>query len=353
MTVNLLDIDYYRQVNPDLANFTAEQATQHFFDFGLREGRDFSPIVDLDLYRAANPDLTAVGFTDNRQFFDHLASFGVAEGRLFSNTFHADFYRASHGDLIAVGFENEQLFEHFLQFGINEGRVASNTFDIGFYLNSHPDLIATGLNNRQGLTHFNQFGINEGRITSTQFDVGTYLGIHPDLVAAGLTSSQAFDHYQVFGLNERRIAAPLLTRSANVDFGFGAIGGNRRFSSVSGGFHQFTLFRPSWVSAGISTTTNSSVSLSLFADFNGNGRFDPGEPSTSDTGLSPNISSVLPAGTYGLSVPLTSSSVEVAPGIFRPIILSFEYDGNLLASPVAAVPTDNAGNSIATARDLG
>ena len=357
MNTNLLDLDYYRRVNPDLANFSDEQATQHFFNFGLREGRDFSPVVDLDLYRAANLDLAAVGFTENRQFFDHLTNFGVAEGRLFSNSFNAEFYRASHADLIAVGFNNEQLFDHFLQFGINEGRVASNTFDIGFYLSSSGDLNSAGLSNRQGLTHFSQFGINEGRITSPQFDIGTYLSLNVDLRQARLTNAQAFNHYQVFGLNERRIAAQLLPvpgDASNVDLG--VISGNRRFSNMTsqgGDTYQFTLFRPSLVSAGISTTTNLDISLSLFADLNGNGFQDGNEPGTTDTGLSPNISSVLPAGTYGLSVPRALSSVETLPGIFRPLILPFEYDGNLLTSPVAALPADNAGNSIATARDLG
>ncbi|MBE9041944.1 hypothetical protein IQ235_14265 [Oscillatoriales cyanobacterium LEGE 11467] len=357
MNSNLLNLDYYRRVNPDLANFTDEQATQHFFNFGLREGRDFSPVVDLDLYRAANPDLAAVGFTENRQFFDHLSNFGVGEGRLFSNTFHADFYRASHSDLIAIGFDNEQLFDHFLQFGINEGRVASNTFDIDFYLNSNPDLVAAGLDNRQGLNHFSRFGINEGRITSPQFDVGTYLGIHPDLVAAGLTSAQAFDHYQIFGFNERRFAAPVLpvpgdpgdTIETSFDLGT-IVFGNRRFSDslVTGDLrdiYQFTLARPSAVNLdftvqGVSIFENTQVSL---LGRSGDGpEFD--EILDTDGRLSANISGVLPAGTYGLSV-----RTNQRPGfeMFR------EYEGSILATPVAGLPADRAGNSASAARDLG
>ncbi|MBE9040378.1 hypothetical protein IQ235_06175 [Oscillatoriales cyanobacterium LEGE 11467] len=361
MTVNLLDIDYYRRVNPDLANFTAEQATQHFFEFGIREGRDFSPIVDLDLYRAANPDLTAVGFTDNRQFFDHLSLHGVAEGRLFSNTFHPNFYRASHSDLAAVGFNNEQLFDHFLQFGIDEGRVASNTFDIGFYLNSHPDLIAAGLNNRQGLNHFNQFGINEGRITSTQFDVGTYLGIHPDLVAAGLSSSQAFDHYQVFGINEQRTAAPFLPlfsdpgETIDTSFDLGVVAGNRYFGYVLDRFYktdlyQFTLFRPSAIRFdALEIQPNNPfwyVRSKLWRDSNGNGQLDFDERlDDSRSRVDRSISGLLTPGTYWIEASLFAE--DEFP--LRPTA----YNGNLLVSPIDAIPVDGAGNSASIARDLG
>ncbi|MDY6939252.1 MAG: hypothetical protein SWY16_16500 [Cyanobacteriota bacterium] len=357
MMTHLLDLDYYRRVNSDLANFSDEQATQHFFDFGLREGRDFSPVVDLDLYKAANPDLVAVGFTENRQFFDHLSRHGVAEGRLFSHSFNTEFYRASYSDLVAVGFDNKQLFEHFLQFGIDEGRVASNMFDIGFYLNSHADLIAAGFNNRQGLNHFSQFGIKERRITSTQFDVGTYLSFHPDLIQVGLTSSQAFDHYQVFGINERRIAAPLLPipsdpgNTIETSFDFGAIVGNRRFSNSfdrdnAGDLYQFTLFRPSAIRLDFLQTPPSSLRftfIGLFADFNGN----VGESlAISNVGFNIDnrpISGVLSPGTYWIATGVNASEGS----------LLADYETNLLVSPVAGLSPDGVGNSLSAALDLG
>ena len=362
MTVNLLDLDYYRRVNPDLANFTDEQATQHFFDFGLREGRDFSPVVDLDLYKAANPDIAAVGFSENRQFFDHLANFGVAEGRLFSHSFNAEFYRASHADLIAIGFNNEQLFDHFWQFGIDEGRVASNTFDIGFYLDRHPDLIAAGLNNRQALTHFNQFGIHEGRTTSTQFDVGTYLNLHRDLIQAGLTSSQAFNHYQVFGIHERRIAAPFLPPlsdpgerfSIASSLDFGVIAGNRRFGYVLdrnnfSDFYQFTLFRPSAVSIDVRQIQPGAfpyVQSQLWSDRNGNGRLDFDERLDVSNGFNQSISGFLSPGTYWIAAGFGPEGEEF-------FLQPRPYNGDLLVSPIDAIPVDGVGNSASTTRDLG
>ncbi|MDY6939251.1 MAG: hypothetical protein SWY16_16495 [Cyanobacteriota bacterium] len=363
MTLNLLDLDYYRQVNPDLANLTDEEATEHFFNVGLSEGLDFSPVVALELYQAANPDLAAAGFTENRQFFDHLAEFGVAEGRLFSRAFQTDFYRASQTDL--AGLDNEQLFEHFLQFGINEGRVASNLFDIGFYLSQNTDLVAAGLTNRQALAHFSQFGINEGRSASPQFDVQTYLGLNFDLTEAGLTNSQAFEHYQLLGINEGRIAAPVLPVPGNAgSIDLGVVAGNRRFDASDfeniddpqGNTYLFTLLRPSVVNASLATRDLPmnflDSTISLFADLNGNGQLDADEPQNSNSGLF-SISNVLPPGNYGLDVPPASVIVD-SPDLFPSIAPALvPYDADLLVSPVEDVPADNAGNSIATARDLG
>ena len=289
----------------------------------------------------------------------------MAEGRLFSHAFQGDFYRASHDDLVAMGFDNEQLFEHFLQFGIDEGRVASNIFDIEFYLDRNPDVVAAGSTNREALIHFSQFGIHEGRITSPQFDVQTYLGLNFDLTEAGLTSSQAFDHYQLFGITEGRIAAPVLPVPGNTGrIDLGAVAGNRRFDASDfeniddpqGNTYLFALSRPSVVNASLETRDvpmnflNSS--LSLFADLNGNGQLDADEPRNSNSGLF-SISNVLPPGHYGLDVPPASVILD-SPGTFSNIAPALvPYEADLLVSPVGDVPTDNAGNSIATARDLG
>lgn len=123
MTVNIFDPNYYRLVNPDLQQFSDEQAFQHFLDHGLTENRLFSPIVNLDIYRANNPDLAAAGLTTNRQLFDHLQEYGVQESRTFSEVLDLAVYQANNPDL--ANFTPEKLFEHFRDFGINEGRLAA------------------------------------------------------------------------------------------------------------------------------------------------------------------------------------------------------------------------------------
>lgn len=123
MTVNIFDADYYRLVNPDLQQFTDEQASQHWQNFGQDENRRFSPIVDLDFYRANNPDLAAAGLTTNREIVAHIEEYGIREGRNFSEGLDLAFYQANNNDLANLTFE--QLFEHYRTFGVNEGRLAA------------------------------------------------------------------------------------------------------------------------------------------------------------------------------------------------------------------------------------
>ncbi len=123
MVVNLFDPQFYRANFSDLQSLDDTQVEQHLLDFGLDEGRKFSPIVDLDVYRANNRDLESAGLTSNRQLFEHLRDFGVNEGRRFSQVFDASFYQNAYPDLTEAGIEtNEQLFEHFRNFGLSEGR---------------------------------------------------------------------------------------------------------------------------------------------------------------------------------------------------------------------------------------
>jgi hypothetical protein len=57
------------------------QALSHFQQFGLNEGRKFSPFVDINFYHASNSDLASFS---NKEAFEHLQNYGVAEGRKFS-----------------------------------------------------------------------------------------------------------------------------------------------------------------------------------------------------------------------------------------------------------------------------
>jgi len=166
MAINLFDPNFYRQANPDLASFSDSDAFAHFINFGVNEGRRFSPYADLNVYRISNPDLVAAGLTTNRQLYDHLSVAGVAEGRIFSDVFDVNFYRAANPDLAAIGFNNEQLLDHFRTSGINEGRLASPIFNAPFYLAANPDLAAAGFDFARGLNHYVLAGMFEGRLTA-------------------------------------------------------------------------------------------------------------------------------------------------------------------------------------------
>jgi pimeloyl-ACP methyl ester carboxylesterase len=123
----VFDADYYSANNPDLAAaglVNPDQLFNHFNQFGINEGRGFSPYVDLDFYGAINSDLGAAGLIDRRQLLDHLINFGINENRRFSPNVNLSFYGAVNPDLVAAGLDTgEELFDHLINFGAREGRL--------------------------------------------------------------------------------------------------------------------------------------------------------------------------------------------------------------------------------------
>ncbi|MFB2838861.1 hypothetical protein [Floridanema evergladense] len=90
MSVKLFDAGFYAGGNPDLiaAGLTTEkQLFNHFQEFGLNEGRGFSPLVDLKFYQSNNPDLANF---NNQQLWEHLQLNGFFENRNCSPAFKFD-----------------------------------------------------------------------------------------------------------------------------------------------------------------------------------------------------------------------------------------------------------------------
>ena len=199
MPVNLFDANFYRAANSDLRGLGDAQALSHFQNYGLNEGRAFSPFVDLNFYRSSNSDLSRFS---NRQLFDHLQNYGVQEGRRFSALVDLNYYRIANSDL--ASFSNEQAFNHLQNYGVAEGRRFSSFFDVNFY-RSHSDL--SGLDNRQALQHLQIHGLKEGRTFSQFFDIQYYKHSNSDLVRAGLNNNQILEHFQNYGLNEGRASS--------------------------------------------------------------------------------------------------------------------------------------------------
>ncbi|MBN3907588.1 MAG: hypothetical protein HWQ35_13820 [Nostoc sp. NMS1] len=225
MSVNLFRANFYRTANPDLGAgglTTDTQLLSHFQNYGLNEGRSFSPFVNLNFYRSSNPDLAAAGLT-NQQLFNHLENYGVAEGRRFSPFADINFYLNANPDVNqAFGGNREQAFNHLSSYGVGEGRRFSQFFDINRYANNNPDLV-TGYANSVGrrpdqlaadpgfrqflLNHFELAGVNEGRNFSSTFDVNYYRNVYSDLAAAGLNNQQLYQHFELNGLGEGRASS--------------------------------------------------------------------------------------------------------------------------------------------------
>ena len=122
----VFDADYYSTMNPDLPAaglVNHEQLFNQFIQFGVNEGRSFSPYVDLAFYGSVNPDLAAIGLSNPKQLLDHLITYGISEKRLFSSKVDLNFYAATNPDLRTVGLTTgEQLFDHLINYGAKEGR---------------------------------------------------------------------------------------------------------------------------------------------------------------------------------------------------------------------------------------
>jgi Bacterial toxin 44 len=122
----VFDAGYYSNMNPDLQAaglVNPEQLWNQFRQFGVNEGRNFSPYVDLDFYAAVNPDLATVGLRNPKQLLDHLITYGINEKRRFSPKVDLNFYAAANPDLRTVGLTaGEQLFDHLINYGAREGR---------------------------------------------------------------------------------------------------------------------------------------------------------------------------------------------------------------------------------------
>lgn len=214
MSINLFDPTFYRLAYSDLAALNDEQLQSHFLNYGLSEGRRFSPLVDLDFYQLANPDLAAAGLTTPQQLLEHLQTFGVTEGRSFSPLVDLDFYIATNPDIAqAFGGDRIQSLQHLIAMGLNEQRSFSPLFDLEYYAYRNPDLAEAGLSGQQLLEHFELFGISENRHFSLVFDPEYYRDLHPDLAAAGLNARQLLEHFQLFGIQEGRAASPFFDTS--------------------------------------------------------------------------------------------------------------------------------------------
>ncbi|MGA9381099.1 MAG: S8 family peptidase [Phormidium sp.] len=117
---DFIDVKFYRQSNPDLANLTDTQLLNHFNTVGIDQGRVFSPFIDLKFYQQNNPGLTGL---NNRQLLEHLVNNGINEGRVFSPYLDLNYYRQQNPDLTSL--LDKQLWGHFNKIGFAEGRASS------------------------------------------------------------------------------------------------------------------------------------------------------------------------------------------------------------------------------------
>ncbi|MEZ2623029.1 hypothetical protein ACBP82_01435 [Paenalcaligenes hominis] len=143
--------NYYLAQNEDLVRaglHTEEQLWDHYVNYGAQENRDGLNInrvpntwFDVNYYLGSYPDLIAAGVTA-AQALDHYFTYGINEGRQFNATirtsdFTADDYAAENADVReALGIEEDaeltaqdkaNLLKHYLAWGYAENREGAGT----------------------------------------------------------------------------------------------------------------------------------------------------------------------------------------------------------------------------------
>lgn len=124
---DIFDAKYYADSYADLKEafgYDENLLYQHFLTYGLKEGRNMSPILNVVAYRKAYSDLNAA-FGDNWDaYVDHFFTFGAREMRDKGVLFNPVVYANSYGDIKAVYGNNlASIAEHYLTFGRAEHRT--------------------------------------------------------------------------------------------------------------------------------------------------------------------------------------------------------------------------------------
>lgn len=81
----VFDANYYYTNNPDLQSVIgsdAQKLFEHFYTYGMAEGRKASENFDVSVYKANNPDLAAVFGDDWKAYYAHYVQSGRAENRV-------------------------------------------------------------------------------------------------------------------------------------------------------------------------------------------------------------------------------------------------------------------------------
>ena len=265
----LFDAVYYADNNIDVRNAFGYDETQlrnHYYNYGIAEGRIASPVFNVHYYLGMYPDLYSAFNNDFASAFNHFVNYGIYEGRRGSEEFDVKYYIENNEDVAnafnsdfvdclihyvcygrnegrvgsedvakarqveyltdvlfdsdlyysmyidlqqALGNDYQALKDHYINNGIREGRIASFVFDPRYYIEANPDIKAAfGDDYYRAFYHFVNYGIAEGRKASKLFDVNYYLDNNEDIKNAFNNDKiSAFDHFIIYGITEGRMAS--------------------------------------------------------------------------------------------------------------------------------------------------
>ena len=142
-------------------------AWEHFWLYGIYEGRAYDDEFRVFEYLALNADLQAAFLSDWRAGTLHWLRYGRTEGRLgrIPLIFNSTEYLRRYPEVgVSWGTYPTTVWLHFWLYGIDEARNFDELFRVDDYLALNPDLAAVfGPNRRGAFTHWVRYGTAEGR----------------------------------------------------------------------------------------------------------------------------------------------------------------------------------------------
>lgn len=210
------DPNFYKKNNGDLSSMTSLQLIVHYVNYGKSELRKANTNYDIvnflfegSFYAEMNPDVAKACGYNQEKLKNHWYRYGIAEGRVASFVFDAKYYLKNNKDVAnTFGATNYQAaYWHFVNYGFVEGRQGNKVFSVKYYAEKNGDLKkAFGSNDLKILNHFVTIGRNEPRVTSLQFNVVNYYLKNADLkIAYGKNYNMIFKHYLIYGQKENRV----------------------------------------------------------------------------------------------------------------------------------------------------
>ena len=105
---------------------------EHYYWYGIQEGRSASPIFDPKYYLENNADLKRAFGVDYKAAYQHWIDYGCSEGRASSKYYSGKYYKEKYRDLQNAYFNGGsnannyyKLALHYLNYGISEKRQAN------------------------------------------------------------------------------------------------------------------------------------------------------------------------------------------------------------------------------------
>lgn len=137
------DINYYKSTYPDLQHMTNEELTNHFIQYGFKEGRLFCNIItDFDFLKYLTDFKLSINTIEEiiKHFLYKFCLKNVNNNSQLLNyelKFNEYNYKKYNSDLIKL--KNEELKKHFIEYGIKEKRKfleVPNNFNFVYYLSN-------------------------------------------------------------------------------------------------------------------------------------------------------------------------------------------------------------------------